>query len=116
MAAPAGLVIATGGGAVVNPANREALAAGGTVICLEADLGNHPPARRARATTGPCWPARIAWRVIRELLAARAEAYAAMPASPGQDPPDHPSHGRARDGDRGGAAGGALLPLRTKDR
>ena len=37
MAAPAGLVIATGGGAVVDPANREALAAGGTVICLEAD-------------------------------------------------------------------------------
>ena len=38
MAASAGLVIATGGGAVVDPANREALAVGGTVICLEADL------------------------------------------------------------------------------
>ncbi len=33
---PAGLVIATGGGTVVNAASREALAAGGTVICLEA--------------------------------------------------------------------------------
>ena len=61
MAAPAGLVIATGGGAVVNPANREALAAGGTVICLEADLETILQ-RVGRATIGPCWPARIAWR------------------------------------------------------
>jgi 3-dehydroquinate synthase len=36
--APAGLVVATGGGAVLNPANREALDAGGIVICLEAGL------------------------------------------------------------------------------
>src|SRR5512137_1790249 len=31
-----GLIIATGGGAVLRPANREALAAAGVVICLEA--------------------------------------------------------------------------------
>ncbi len=34
---PKGWVVATGGGAALNPTNREALAAGGTVICLEAD-------------------------------------------------------------------------------
>ena len=68
MAAPAGLVIATGGGAVVNPANREALAAGGTVICLETDLetilqrvgrGDDRPMLaspdRGRASVN-CWP------------------------------------------------------------
>ena len=78
MAAPAGLVIATGGGAVVNPANREALVAGGTVICLETDLetilrrvgqGDDRPMLAS--------PDRVAR--IRELLAARAEAYAALP-------------------------------------
>ena len=78
MAAPAGLVIATGGGAVVNPANREALAAGGTVICLEADLETILQ-RVGRGDDRPMLasPDRVAR--IRELLAARAEAYAALP-------------------------------------
>ena len=78
MAAPAGLVIATGGGAVVNPANREALAAGGTVICLEADLDTILQ-RVGRGDDRPMLasPDRVAR--IRELLAARAEAYAALP-------------------------------------
>jgi 3-dehydroquinate synthase len=78
MAAPAGLVIATGGGAVVNPTNREALAAGGTVICLEAD----PDTILQRVGQGDdrpmlAGPDRVAR--IRELLAARAEVYAALP-------------------------------------
>ena len=70
MAAPAGLVIATGGGAVVNPANREALAAGGTVICLEADLETILQ-RVGRGDDRPmlAGPDRVAR--IRELLAAR---------------------------------------------
>jgi shikimate kinase / 3-dehydroquinate synthase len=78
MAAPAGLVIATGGGAVVNPANREALAAGGTVICLESDLGTILQ-RVGRGDDRPMLasPDRVAR--IRELLAARAEVYAALP-------------------------------------
>jgi shikimate kinase len=78
MAAPTGLVIATGGGAVVNPANREALAAGGTVICLEADLETILQ-RVGRGDDRPmlAGPDRVAR--IRELLAARAEAYAALP-------------------------------------
>ena len=78
MAAPAGLVIATGGGAVVNPANREALAAGGTVICLEADLETILQ-RVGQGDDRPMLasPDRVAR--IRELLAARAEAYAALP-------------------------------------
>ena len=78
MAAPAGLVIATGGGAVVNPANREALAAGGTVICLEADLETILQ-RVGRGDDRPMLasPDRVAR--IRELLAAHAEAYATLP-------------------------------------
>ena len=78
MAAPAGLVIATGGGAVVDPANREALAAGGTVICLEADLDTILQ-RVGRGDDRPmlAGPDRVAR--IRDLLAARAEAYAALP-------------------------------------
>jgi shikimate kinase/3-dehydroquinate synthase len=75
---PAALVIATGGGAVLDPANREALEAGGTVVCLEADPativtrlagGDGRP-----LLSGPDRPARIA-----DLLAERARAYAALP-------------------------------------
>jgi shikimate kinase / 3-dehydroquinate synthase len=78
MAAPAGLVIATGGGAVVNPANREALAAGGTVICLETDLETILQ-RVGRGDDRPMLasPDRVAR--IRELLAARAAVYAVLP-------------------------------------
>jgi shikimate kinase / 3-dehydroquinate synthase len=36
LSAPAGLVIAVGGGAAVNPANRDVLSRGGTLICLDA--------------------------------------------------------------------------------
>ena len=77
MAAPAGLVIATGGGAVVNPANREALAAGGTVICLEADLKTILQ-RVGRGDNRPMLASSDRVARIRELLAARTEAYTAL--------------------------------------
>ncbi len=78
MAAPAGRVIATGGGAMVNPANREALAAGGTLICLEAA----PEAILRRVSRGderPMLAGSEPLARIRELLAQRASAYAAVP-------------------------------------
>lgn len=73
-----GLVIATGGGAALRQANRDALMARGVVICLEAT----PEAILERldgATDRPMLgdgdrPARV-----RELLQERAAAYAALP-------------------------------------
>jgi 3-dehydroquinate synthase len=78
MGEPAGLVVAVGGGAVVNPANREALAAGGTLICLDAS----PEALRQRIGDDDNRPMlaggdRLAR--IRELLAQRTPAYTAIP-------------------------------------
>ncbi|MGQ9766545.1 MAG: 3-dehydroquinate synthase [Anaerolineae bacterium] len=75
---PAGLVIATGGGAVVNPANREALAAGGVLICLDAA----PEAILARVGKGsdrPMLAGEDRLARIKALLAQRAAAYAAIP-------------------------------------
>jgi shikimate kinase/3-dehydroquinate synthase len=71
-------VIAAGGGAVLNPANREALAAGGTVICLEA--GPDIIARRLAGGDGrPLLSGGSRQARIAELLAQRAQAYAALP-------------------------------------
>ncbi len=78
MAAPAGLVIAAGGGAAVNPANRAALAAGGLVICLDAS----PDAiltRVGRDDNRPMLAGADRRARIADLLAQRAEAYAAIP-------------------------------------
>ena len=75
---PAGLLIATGGGTVVNPASREALAAGGTLICLDAA----PDAILARVGGGsdrPMLAGSDHLTRINELLARRAGAYAALP-------------------------------------
>jgi len=95
-----GQVIAAGGGAVLNAANREALAAGGTVICLEADTGviarrlaggdgrpllSGPDPDFANPKGGLGSGAGLRGRVpsrqarIAELLAQRAAAYAALP-------------------------------------
>lgn len=78
MGEPAGLVVAVGGGAVVDAANRSALARGGALICLDAepetlvrrigDDANRP------MLAGDDRPARV-----RQLLARRADAYAAIP-------------------------------------
>ena len=88
-----GQVIAAGGGAVLNAANREALASGGTVICLEAKpdviarrlaggdgrplLSTLDPDPATGAGLGGRAPNRQAR--IAELLAQRAAAYALAP-------------------------------------
>jgi shikimate kinase / 3-dehydroquinate synthase len=74
----AGKVIAVGGGAVLDPANREALAAGGTVICLEASPD--VIARRLAGGNGrPLLGGSAREERIAELLAQRASVYAALP-------------------------------------
>jgi shikimate kinase/3-dehydroquinate synthase len=90
---PAGQVIAAGGGAVLNPANRDALAAGGTVICLQATPeviarrlagGNGRPLLSERDAypsyaAGSAKTAPMQRRRIAELLAQREAIYAALP-------------------------------------
>ena len=73
-----GLVVATGCGALVNPANRAAMQRNGVVICLDADADEilrRVGTREDRPLLSGADPvARIA-----ELLAARHDAYAAIP-------------------------------------
>jgi len=73
-----GLVVATGGGAVVHPGNREALAAGGIVICLDASL-DAILARVGDDVSRPMLAGPDRRARIRDLLAQRADAYAAIP-------------------------------------
>lgn len=78
MGRPAGIVLAVGGGAVVDPANRAALATGGTLICLDATpeaILNRVGADDNRPMLAA--PDRLAR--IRELLDRRAAAYDAIP-------------------------------------
>ncbi len=79
-----GLVIATGGGALVNPDNRQAMIAGGNVVCL--DCGPDEILRRLTAEgDGDGIAERPLLQVddpaaeIERLLAARGEAYSAIP-------------------------------------
>ena len=76
----AGLVISTGGGALVNPGNRAALAASGTILCLTASTDEI--LRRLDATQNrPLLPGSAEERRarIRDLLHQRRHAYAAIP-------------------------------------
>ncbi len=72
------VVIATGGGIVLDPTNRQALIAAGLAVCLDApaeEIARRLEQSRSRPLlTGPDRLARI-----RELLASRADAYAALP-------------------------------------
>jgi shikimate kinase len=73
-----GLVIATGGGALVDPANQEMMQQNGVVICLTAT----PEALLARLRGNgdrPLLHAPDPEARLRELLSARAGAYAALP-------------------------------------
>ncbi len=73
----AGAVVATGGGAIVDPRNRERMRAAGKIVCLAAS----PEAILARLGKGEERPllagAEDPVKRIRELLAERAEAYSA---------------------------------------
>jgi shikimate kinase len=71
-------VIGTGGGIVLNPANREALNRAGLVICLDAPA-DAIAARLAGMTDRPLLAGPDPAKRIAELLAARAEAYSALP-------------------------------------
>ena len=105
LSAPAGLVIAVGGGAVVNAANRDALSRGGTLICLDAspetllrrigDDDNRPMLAGAD---------RLAR--IYGLLAQRAEAYAAIADHLDTNHLSVAATAERVTGDRGGLAGG----------
>ena len=78
VSAASGLVIATGGGAVLRAANRQALSAGGLVICLEAS----PEAilqRLGSASDRPVLGDGDRAERIRQLLQERAAAYATLP-------------------------------------
>jgi shikimate kinase len=76
VARQSGAVIATGGGAILDPANREALFAGNLVVCLEASA-EQIAARLARAREHrPLLAGRDPLVAIRELQAQRAPLYA----------------------------------------
>ncbi len=75
-----GLVIATGGGALVDPANRDALAATGILICLNA----HPETILSRIQTAnaperPLLQTEDPAAAVARLLILRREAYRAIP-------------------------------------
>ena len=75
-----GHVIATGGGALIDPANREAMMRGGIVVCLTSDPVEIQ--RRLREGDNPVRPLLdvVDQRAeIARLLAARQDAYAAIP-------------------------------------
>ncbi len=78
LAAQDGLVIATGGGALLDPVSRALMIASGLVICLEASPDVLLARLQAKADRpllhGAALPERIP-----ALLAARREAYAALP-------------------------------------
>jgi 3-dehydroquinate synthase len=76
----AGLVIATGGGALLGAANREAMMRGGTVVCLTCDAEEiQRRLRKDDALTRPLLGVPDPHGEIERLLAARQDAYAAIP-------------------------------------
>lgn len=78
LAARSGLVIAAGGGVVLNPANLDDFRRSGLIICLAA-APESILRRVARATHRPLLAGDDPRARIDELLAARRAAYAAVP-------------------------------------
>ena len=79
MAAEKGIVVSTGGGALVNPASRQALAESGVLLCLTASV-DEILARLESMTDRPLLPGDVDEKRarIRALLHARRQAYAAI--------------------------------------
>jgi 3-dehydroquinate synthase len=76
----AGLVIATGGGALLDAASREAMMRGSTVLCLTCDPDEiQHRLSEGVAATRPLLEVPDPRAEIERLLAARQEAYAAIP-------------------------------------
>jgi len=78
LAAQDGLVIATGGGALLDPASRALMIGSGLVICLEASPAVLLARLQAEAGRPLLRGALLPERIL-SLLAARREAYAALP-------------------------------------
>ncbi len=78
LAAKQGLVIATGGGALVNPANRKRMMGSGAVICLSCNIDEilH---RTSDNSDRPLLDVADPSAEIERLLEGRREAYAAIP-------------------------------------
>ena len=75
-----GLVIATGGGALLDPANRAAMMSNGVVICLTASADEiHRRVSAADAPGRPLLDTADSLAEIERLLAVRKDAYAAIP-------------------------------------
>jgi shikimate kinase len=72
------IVVATGGGMVLRPENRDLLLRAGVVICLNAPA-EEIYRRIAQSGHRPLLQANDPLQRIRDLLAARADAYAALP-------------------------------------
>lgn len=69
-----GLVLATGGGAILRPENRQAMSQGAVVIYLHASV-EHQLARTARDRNRPLLQTKNPGKVLAELLAARDPFY-----------------------------------------
>jgi len=74
-----GWVIATGGGALVDPANRKVMQASGITICLTCDVESILERLRRRPQGRPLLAVDDPRAEIERLLATRREAYAAIP-------------------------------------
>jgi len=73
-----GLVIATGGGALIDPENRAVMAERGILVCLRADA-EAVLSRVGSSTDRPLLQSADPQAAIARLLASREEAYAAIP-------------------------------------
>jgi len=119
LAAEQGLVIGTGGGALLNEASRAALGASGVLICLTA--GEDEILRRlAAATDRPLLPGEEEERRarVRALLGVRRAAYGAIPyqiATDGLPPEAVADRVEAAARDHAEAAGMLRLPVRGPD-
>ncbi len=79
LAQAGGMVIATGGGALLNPVNRALLESTGLIVCLTCDVETIM-ARVGTATDRPLLGAEDRAGRVRSLLERRAPIYATLPA------------------------------------